>query len=85
MGLRQGHKRQGGASTVNVQCLKGPLLRVTQSDMSRKTERIMLKDLSESDDTSSDVIPFVSIFGSIFNLMVPVEEQNSTFRRLTEH
>lgn len=64
-----GEKR--GGSMVNVQCLRGPLLRVMESEMSRKAERITLKDLSERDDTSSDVIPFVSIFGRIFNLMVP--------------
>jgi len=70
---------------VNVQCLKGPLLWVTESEMSRKAERIRLKDLSERDDTSSDVIPFVSIFGRIFNLMVPAEAQNFIVRGLTEH
>lgn len=69
----------------NVQCLNGPLLWVTESEMSRKAERITLKDLSERDDTSSDVIPFVSIFGRIFNLMVPAEAQNFTVRSLTEH
>lgn len=72
-GLRKGHRRKTGESMVNVQCLNGPLLWVTESEMSRKAERIRLKDLSERDDTSSDVIPFVSIFGRIFNLMVPVE------------
>lgn len=56
-----------------VQCLIGPLLWVTEPEISRKAERITLKDLSQRDDTSSDVIPFVSIFGRIFNLMVPVE------------
>lgn len=70
---------------VNVQCLNGPLLWVTESEMSRKAERIRLKDLSERDDTSSDVIPFVSIFGRILNLMVPTEAQNFTVRSLTEH
>lgn len=65
---------------VNVQCLNGPLLWVTESEMFRKAERIRLKDLSESDETSSDVIPFVSIFGRIFNLMVP-ELNCFSFRR----
>lgn len=60
-----------GGHMVHVQCLKGPLLWVLESETSRKAERIRLKDLSERDDTSSDVIPFVSIFGRIFNLMVP--------------
>lgn len=56
-----------------AQCLIGPLLWVTESEISKKAERMTLKDLSQRDDTSSDVIPFVSIFGRIFNLMVPVE------------
>lgn len=73
MGLRKGRKRKIGGGMVNVQCLSGPLLWVTESEMSRKTERIRLKDLSQRDDTSSEVIPFVSIFGRIFTLMVPVE------------
>lgn len=73
MGLKKGHRRKIGESMENVQCLNGPLLWVTESEMSRKAERIRLKDLSERDDTSSDVIPFVSIFGRIFNLMVPAE------------
>lgn len=68
---------------VNVQCLIGPLLWVTESEMPMKAERIRSKDLSERDDTSSVFIPFVSIFGRIFNLMVPVE-QTSNVRRLTE-
>lgn len=84
VGLRQGHRRRrGGSKMVNVQCLKGPLLWVMVSEMFRKAERITLKDLSERIDTSSDVIPFVSIFGRIFNLMVPEEEQNFTVRSLT--
>lgn len=78
-----GEKR--GGSMVNVQCLNGPLLWVTESETSRKAERITLKDLSERDDTSSDVIPFVSIFGRIFTLMVPAEAQNFTVRSLEEH
>ena len=65
---------------VNVQCLDGPLLWVTESEMLRKAERITLKDLSQRDATSSDVIPFVSIFGRIFNLMVPAEAQNFAVR-----
>lgn len=68
---------------VNVQCLRGPLLWVMELEMSRKAERITLKDLSERDATSSDVIPFVSIFGRIFNVMVPEEAKNFTVRSLT--
>lgn len=68
---------------VNVQCLNGPLLWVTESEMSKKAERITLKDLSERDGISSVVIPFVSIFGRIFNLMVPAEAQNFAVRNLT--
>lgn len=64
-----GEKEAG--SMVNVQCLIGPLLWVTESETLKKAERITSKDLSERDDTSSVVIPFVSIFGRIFNLMVP--------------
>ena len=56
---------------VTIQCLSGPLLWVTESEISRNAERITLKDLSQRDVTSSDVIPFVSIFGRIFNLIVP--------------
>lgn len=71
---------------VNVQCLNGPLLWVTESEMSWKAESITLKDLSERDDTSSDVIPFVSIFGRIFNLMVPAEvKKKFTVRNLVEN
>lgn len=79
MGLRKGRKRKLGGGMLNVQCLTGPLLWATESEMSRKTERIRLKDVSQRDDTSSEVIPFVSIFGRIFTLMVPVEvkKQNS--------
>lgn len=58
---------------LNVQCLSGPLLRVP--DRSRKAERITLKDFSQRDVTSSGVIPFVSIFGRIFTLMVPAQQQ----------
>lgn len=76
-GLRKGHRGETGESMVNVQCLNGPLLWVTESEMSKKAERIRLKDLSERDDTSSDVMPFVSIFGRIFNLMVPVEVEKN--------
>lgn len=61
---------------VNVQCLSGPLLGVPE--MSRKAERIRLKDFSQRDVTSSDVIPFVSIFGRIFNLMVPAQVESET-------
>lgn len=63
---------------VNVQCLNGPLLWVTESEMLKKAERITLKDLSERDDTSSVVIPFVSIFGRIFNRMVPAEAETTS-------
>lgn len=63
--------RKSGGSMANVQCLVGPLLWVTESEMFRKAERIRLKDLSDRVDMSSDVIPVVSIFGRIFNLMVP--------------
>lgn len=59
-----------------VQCLSGPLLGVPE--MSRKAERIRLKDLSQRDVTSSCVIPFVSIFGRIFNLMVPAQVEPET-------
>lgn len=83
-GEERGHKEEkeagGGSKMVNVQCLDGPLLWVTESEMFRKAERIRLKDLSERDETSSDVIPFVSIFGRIFNLMVPAEAQNFAVR-----
>lgn len=54
----------------------GPLLWATELEMSRKAERITPKDLSDRDATSSDVMPFVSIFGRIFNVMVPAEEHN---------
>lgn len=63
-----------------VQCLIGPLLWVTESEISKKAERMTLKDLSQRDDTSSDVIPFVSIFGRMFNLMVPVEVKKKIVR-----
>lgn len=66
---------QRGGNMVCGQCLEGPLLWVMESETFRNAERITLKDLSERDDTSSDVIPFVSIFGRIFNLMVPAEAQ----------
>lgn len=81
-GLRQGQGGRRGGSMVNVQCLNGPLLWVTESEMSKKAERITLKDLSERDGISSVVIPFVSIFGRIFNLMVPAEAQNFAIRNL---
>lgn len=66
----RGGKGEGG-DMVTIQCLSGPLLWVTESEISRNAERITLKDLSQRDVTSSDVIPFVSIFGRIFNLIVP--------------
>lgn len=44
--------------------------------MSRKAERITPKDFSHRDATSSGVIPFVSIFGRIFNLMVPAQVES---------
>lgn len=73
-GLRTGRRRKSRRGVRRmVQCLIGPLLWVTESEISKKAERMTLKDLSQRDDTSSDVIPFVSIFGRIFNLMVPVE------------
>lgn len=72
-----------GRSMVHVQCLMGPLLWVTESEMSRKAERIRSKHLSDRDETSSDVIPFVSIFGRTFNLMVPAETQNFLVRCFT--
>lgn len=65
---------------VNVQCRDGPLLWGTGAEMSKKAERITSKDLSEREETSSDVIPFVSIFGRIFNLMVPVKKQHFAVR-----
>lgn len=73
MGLKKKKKKKnpGGGWKINVQCLTGPLLRVMESEMSRKAARIRSKDLSDRDDTSSEVIPFVSIFGRIFNLMTP--------------
>lgn len=76
-------EKRGGSVVKSVQCLKGPLLWVTESETFKKAERIRLKDLSERDVTSSVVIPFVSIFGRIFNLMVPAEaEENFTVRSL---
>lgn len=56
---------------MTVQCLVGPLLWATEWEMSMKAERIRPKDLSLRVDTSSDVMPSVSIFGRIFNRMVP--------------
>lgn len=73
-------EREGWSLVVNVQCRDGPLLWGTGAEMSKKAERITLKDLSERDETSSDVIPFVSIFGRIFNLMVP-DLNSFSFRR----
>lgn len=61
----------GLARLPTVQCRDGPLLWPIESETSRKAERIRLKDLSLRVDTSSDVIPFVSILGRIFNRMVP--------------
>lgn len=81
MGLRQGQRRKRGGSMVNVQCLNGPLLWVTESEMFKKAERIRLKDFSERDDMSSDVIPFVSIFGRIFNLMIPADAEKLHHQR----
>lgn len=81
MGLRKGRKRKLGGGMVNVQCLIGPLLWVTESETSRKAERIRLKDLSQRDDTSSEVIPFVSIFGRIFTLMVPADVEKKRKRK----
>lgn len=68
---RSGKGNGGCWCAVNVQCLSGPLLGVPE--MFRKAERIRLKDFSQRDVTSSGAIPFVSIFGRIFNLMVPVQ------------
>lgn len=73
-------ERGAGGFMVNVQCRDGPLLWGTGAEMSKKAERITSKDLSERDETSSDVIPFVSIFGRIFNLMVP-DLNSFSFRR----
>lgn len=61
----------GGGAGTTVQCLVGPLLWATESEMPMKAERIRPKDLSLRVDTSSDVMPSVSIFGRIFNRMVP--------------
>lgn len=61
----------GGGAGTTVQCLVGPLLWATLSEMPMKAERIRPKDLSLRVDTSSDVMPSVSIFGRIFNRMVP--------------
>lgn len=63
--------RGRGRSRTTVQCLVGPLLWATGWEMSVKAERIRPKDLSLRVDTSSDVMPSVSIFGRIFNRMVP--------------
>lgn len=74
--LRHGAEKTEGGWKINVQCLTGPLLRVMESEMSRKAARIRSKDLSDRDATSSEVIPFVSIFGRIFNLMIPAGAKN---------
>lgn len=87
--LRHGAEKTGGRWKINVQCLTGPLLRVMESEMSRKAARIRSKDLSDRDDTSSEVIPFVSIFGRIFNLMIPAGAKKTPkkfrVRSLGEH
>lgn len=88
MDLRHGAEKTGGGWKINVQCLTGPLLRVMESEMSRKAARIRSKDLSDRDATSSEVIPFVSIFGRIFNLMIPAGQKppkNFRVRSLGEH
>lgn len=70
-GRGRGRVRGRGRSRTTVQCLVGPLLWATGWEMSVKAERIRPKDLSLRVDTSSDVMPSVSIFGRIFNRMVP--------------
>lgn len=65
----EGTEEEG--SVVNVQCLHGPLLWGTKLEMLRKEEFIRSKDLSMREGMSSDVSPFVSIFGRILILMVP--------------
>ena len=68
----EGTEEEG--SVVNVQCLHGPLLWSTALEMLWKEEFIRSKDLSMREGMSSDVSPFVSIFGRILILMVPAGE-----------
>lgn len=69
--LRAVGASEGQGGEYSVQWLTGPLLCGTEEDISKNAECITLKDLSQRSDTSSDVRPFVSILGRIFNLMVP--------------
>lgn len=69
--LRAAGASMGTGGEYGVQWLTGPLLCGTEEETSRKAECITLKDLSQRSDTSSDVRPFVSILGRIFNLIVP--------------
>lgn len=75
---RTSEEKKKRLSVSHVQCLTGPLLWVTLLEIWWKAERIRLKDWSARAEISSDVIPFVSIFGRIFNLMVPEEAREQT-------